>query len=612
MTSISKSSAPSAAVETHLSGRIAWVALLASAALVPLTTSITRGAIGGTFGVTNELYHVPKLLLLAVLVAVATVAWGVDVALGERPLRVGLPTWMIGGFAVLVLVSTAVAPEAASSFFGARGLMTGATTWLLSIWAGFLVTQYLTAARVREVSWALVGGSVLVGAIAILEALGADPLGTPFGYGYEWVVRRGISTVGNPDFTGMLLVLPTVLALALASSTKDDRERWIGRGCAVVLAIATMITLTRAAWIGAAVGIGILVVLSSPDRRTVVRRAVSIASVAVTAVVVALAFQGTELVLGRVTDVSKGLDAFSSGRVSMWADTLRSIAKYPLFGTGADHLAIGTYQVQQNVVVQGFQRLSLQDPHSLPLLVAGVFGIPALVVFAATVAIVVRSSWRSVRPQAGQSDLRVLFAGWFAGFIGVLIASLLSVWSLTAVFVLFLAMGVLAAPAAKPLSAKAPAFVAVGLGVVLAAVSVFGAGRSFAASREEALSTVVDPPTHLARAMSLVPWDAGTRVNYLWRKIQATAPILTSDDARAARKATAALDAEIRLDIARFPHELLLYRLRIDLYTASRGYAGFQPQGLVGAIDDAIAAFPGDREFTAKRADALKAAGSSY
>jgi hypothetical protein len=196
----------------------------------------------------------------------------------------------------------------------------------------------------------------------------------------------------------------------------------------------------------------------------------------------------------------------------------------------------------------------------------------------------------------------VLYLGWFAGLVGVLVASVLSVYTIAAIFVLFVSLAVVAAPLLAPIRARAWMMaVAVILVTALVGVSAFGAARSFAASRQVALAQTGDTKLRLEEAIRLTPWDARTRFNYLWRKAGATQPVLTGPDAAMARAASDALDTEIKLAILDFPHELLLYRMRMDLYAGSQGYPGYQPDKHLEAIDAALAVFPNDVEFTDRR-----------
>ena len=591
--------------QSSLAERVAWSMLLAVAGALPLVTSSVPALGTRAAALTNDPYNAPKFFVLAIFVALATVAWLVDTGLHRRQIRSSPAFVPLALFVTCCVLSTALAPEPLSSLLGASGLFTGTVTWLLGAWTCFLLVQYVSSVRrMKQLSWAVVTGCAVVGLVAVLQALGVDPLSTPFTPDKEWVVRQGISTVGNPDYTALLLVIPTVVATALAMAATTKRSRWTAATCAAILALAAFITLTRAAWVGLAVGVVVLPLLTARDAATARRRLSIIAGVSVVLLLVGTFIATPEMVAMRFTRLVKGLDYFSSGRLSLWADTARIIAQHPLTGTGADRLAVGAYPIQKNLVFEGGSRLILQDPHSLPLLVAGVFGVPALLALAGVLGLAVKDAWRRARPnQATQSAPPVVYIGWLAGFVGFLTASILSVWTITAVVALFVGLGVLVAPGARP-NTKAPRTTLIAtalLGLALVAVSLFGSIRSIASDRQIALSLVNDPETHLQAAIDLTPWDVRTRLTYYGRKIDAYRQYLTGDDAADARAATEEIDVRLRLEIMDYPQELLFPRMRIFLYAGSKGHPGYQPDRHLQAAQQALLAFPGDTEFTAMR-----------
>lgn len=591
----------------------AWYGLLASVAIVPLTTTITRGALGGTYALTDDAYFLPKLIVLGVLIGCSTASWIIDLTLNGRPIRSGPAHAALAVFAALVCASTAFAAEPVSSLFGVRGLMTGAITWLLCGWMAFLIGQYLTRGKhLRQLSWAFVAGCGGVALIALLQALGLDPLSTPVSAGQNWMVAQGSSTLGNPDYTGMLLVAPCVLGLAMGFVSPTSLARWCAWLVAALMALAVFITLTRAAWLGLVAGAVTLVLISASDRRVRLRRLGLLGAATAGAALLGTVVATPTAVLGRFSDLAEGINAFSKGRLTLWGDAVRIIAKHPLLGTGADGLALGGYQVQRSLIIEGNARYMLQDPHNLPLLLSGVFGVPAFLALLAAVALAFRSSLAAIGHGGESAPSRTVLMGWVAGAAGMLVASLLSVWTINAVFVLFLTIGVLASPGLRPArSARVlPAVACATTGLVLIAAATYGSVANVRASRHLVLANIGDTQLHLQAAMDATPWDASTRVDYYFRKINALRGTLAGADVLQSRAVTSEIDTELRLEMNRFPEELQFHRLRIYLYDAARGYPGYQPDAHLGAVEDALRAFPGDPEFAPLRESLLQAQGS--
>ncbi|MBI5232461.1 MAG: O-antigen ligase family protein [Coriobacteriales bacterium] len=596
------------AVAKSLPEIIGWYALLACVALVPVVIAVVARPGGGTIAFTEDPYHVPKLLLASVLLTVATAAWLVDLFMNAREVRAGYAFAALAGFAVLVGLSTAFGIEPANSLFGASGLMTGAITWLIFAWMAVLVGQLLTtSARLEEMSWAILSGSTIVGLIALVQSTGFDPIGTPITPATQFIIDQGAATIGNPNYTGLLLTVPAVLAVGLAFASQVDWKRWTAGACAVVLFGAIVITITRAAWLGGMVGLAVFFFLAMSDAKQARRLALVLGGAAAGVALLGLLLAGPANVFRRIGLLSAGLDAFSSGRLTMWADTLRTIASRPFLGTGADRLALGAYDVQTKVVTEGVNRYVIQDPHSLPLLIAGSFGVIALAAFLAYAVVVLVDAFKVAVANRGQSPKRLLYASWVAATVGFLAASLLSVYTITGVFALFLALGVIAAPNLKPLRGGALASAPVALvASLIVATALFGGVQSFRAARHVMLSLSGDSEYHLNEAMRIAPWDTRTRVTYLWRKAGSFRAVITGPDAASARQTLASLDEEIKAQIARSPHELLLYRMRVDLYRLPKGFPGYDPRKVLEAIEDALVVYPNDQEFLQWREDARR------
>jgi len=577
-----------------------WAVLLACVAVLPLVTSITRGIMGPSWALTAEPYHLPKLTALASLTSIATLLWIADHFCG-RQIRAGAVLAPLGIFALLIAVSTAFAIEPVSSLFGASGLMTGAVTWLLCGWFAFLLLQYLSsAARLRQLSWSLVTGCALVAAIGLLGTLRIDPLGTPYTGESQWRVLQAMSTTGNPDFTGILLIVPAVVGLALALSSVNSRMRLLAYALTSVMLVASFVTLTRASWLGVLIGVLTLLLLSAVDRTARKRRLLYAGAATATIALLGLALaENPSLVISRIGRIAQGLNSFTSGRIDLWTTTLRVVAKYPLLGTGADHLALGAYPVQRDIIIEDGARYVLQDPHSLPLLVAAVFGVPALIALAALVAMTLRSAWRRGVSSSDSGTGRTLFAGWYWGFAGLLLASLLSVWTITAIFVFFIAIAVLISPTMEscgdggPVPLKAVA----AIGLVIVSTSLYGTTRAITADRHVILARTGNAEMHYAKAIDLVPWDAWLRVDYFGKKIDAYRPYLAGADPIAARAAADEVDSQLASAIGRFPDELQFYRQRVYMLRLSQGAPGYQAEKEAAAIDEALDAFPGDTEF---------------
>src|SRR5439155_24826103 len=72
------------------------------------------------------------------------------------------------------------------------------------------------------------------------------------------VIRADV-TLANPDFAGIFLAMLLPVAFAKIVSKRPATTRVLAANVAVVLALGLLATFTRAAWIGAAIGlVGVL------------------------------------------------------------------------------------------------------------------------------------------------------------------------------------------------------------------------------------------------------------------------------------------------------------------------------------------------------------------
>lgn len=574
--------------------RIAWGALLATIALVPLASGVL---LSEDWALSRNIDAAPKLVALALPLLVSTVAWTASLGQGVR-LRWSPFTTALGLFAGLVALSTAFAPLPLTAFFGLTGLLTGAITWLACIWLAFLVTQLVTSSqRLKTVSITVVAACGVVAAIGLMQVAEIDPLGIRMTADSLWMLKQGMATLGNPNYTGVLLIAPLSVSLSLAVAEQRRWARLALGGIALVMAALIFGTLARAAWLGMLVVVLIWVVLlgrRSGERR---RTAFVIAGLGVLAVVAGVLAATPRYALHRFSSFFGSFAEWSNGRLSLWGDGLRAISDRPLSGAGAELLSQVGYRVQADPFIEGGQRFMMQDPHSFPVLVAALFGIPALVAFVALTVLALKGSLRRIGVD-GPEDSPTMYTGWLVGFIGLAIALLFSVTSITSILLVFLALAVLAAPNGRPVTSRVDTrWLAAVVGVVLMLVVTFGAIRTYSASRAAIESRTRGDEALMLRALELAPWDHVLRAEYLDTKIGFEWPVVIDGDTNASRAAIMQLDATVRSAIADFPQELTLYTLLIDLHANAQGTPGYDAGKHRAAIELALQRFGNDPEI---------------
>ncbi len=353
--------------------QIAWWALLAIPALTPVVIGIVPFSTQGPW--TQNPFIYPRILALSVLVAVGACAWAVAVLRGDMPVRSIPRGWWLAGFFGLVLLSTGLALSPSMAFFGGEYQSVGLLSLLLAGGVFFLLTQLLTSlGRIRALSWSTVAGGVVVALVTILQVRGMDPLGLSRENLY--VLQRGPSLLGNPDFTATYLVVPVLVSAALALSSVSTRLKVLAWAAFAFTLLAVVTSLTRGAWVGVAIGAVALVVaarrssLGSREGRWLLGGL----GLVLTASVL---YRGPASFLARFSDLASTATA-GDGRFVLWKDALAVAAQHPLFGTGADSYRLGWYSVRSlaSVRLSGIA-LTNEDPHNIVLLLMATLGIPA-------------------------------------------------------------------------------------------------------------------------------------------------------------------------------------------------------------------------------------------
>jgi putative inorganic carbon (HCO3(-)) transporter len=365
-------------------------------------------------------FVLPKLLLLRLLLAV------LGVLLIIRWLRQGSITWRrtpldlpLIAFLGAATLSTVFAINRNLAIFGSydrwEGLLTIASYALL-FW---LAVQTLSGqSDARGLTWSLLASGYCVGAAAILQS-GFGLLGGGYFRDATSGLIRPDVTLAHPDFTGIFLAMLLPVALAKVDSKRPAVTRALAASIIIVIALGLLVTLTRAAWGGAIVGV--IVVLALRRGKFRVWPMTIAAAVLVGALVLSLAVVGSRpsasrgdfahALLGRVassTDVNSGS---VSSRLNTWRDMFPLIAGRPILGWGPDTFGL-VYPLYQSRDRFGE---FFDKPHQETLGIAAAEGILGLAAYLWILVAFVRAFWRS-RYLAGAV---ALFGGWIAYMVSV-------------------------------------------------------------------------------------------------------------------------------------------------------------------------------------------------
>ena len=328
----------------------------------------------------NDAYGVPKTAALGAAVVVVLVAGFMRLAgtQGRRP-RLLVPDALALGLLAWMAVATIMSPWPASSLMGIPPRFEGLLAFI-GYAAFYFVGSRGSSSFHRLLAASTSIGASLAGLLAFLETRGwFHPVGSgEFG-------ARAISTLGNPVFLGATtgLALPVTVGLFVLERRPQTRGL-----CALALvfeATGLYYSFGRGAWLGTAVGLGVLTAGLALNARTRARRIVASTSAALALVVCAFALSAVLLPSTTATGiehVAQGADlrvGTGATRIIMWRETLDQIRTHPVFGQGPETFLARFARVRPLRLLQIEDYLNYPDrPHNAWLYLAYAGGIPAL------------------------------------------------------------------------------------------------------------------------------------------------------------------------------------------------------------------------------------------
>jgi O-antigen ligase len=364
-------------------------------------------------------FVLPKLLLarllIGILIVLLLVRWLREGAIVWKRTPLDLPLLAFIGTAAL---ASLFAVNRNVAVFGTydrwEGLLT-IVSYALLFW---LALQLLSGeAEARGLIWSLLISGYIVGAVAIMQS-GFGLLGGGYFLGANGVTRAD-ATLANPDFTGIFLGMLLPVAFAKLVSRRPAITRVLAANLVVVLALGLVATYTRAAWIGAVVGV--IVVLVLRRGRFHVWPLVIAASVVIVGFAVATGVAAStrtsagggvgHAVLARIASIADLSSGTQNERLGTWADTFPLVASRPILGWGPDTFGLVYPQFETS------NKLGVlwDKPHQDALGVAASQGILGLLAYFWILVAFVRAFWRGRHLRGAVA----LFGGWVAYIVAI-------------------------------------------------------------------------------------------------------------------------------------------------------------------------------------------------
>jgi O-antigen ligase len=294
--------------------------------------------------------------------------------------------WALLAYAVVTLVSSAFSLAPAASFFDDRQLLL-----FLIVPAVYDLARGQRATLVTDVI-ITVGAAAAAYGIVQYGMLHFDSLG-----------QRPRGTLGHyMTYSGTLMLVIGVAASRLVFGSRD--RTWPAL-VMPALVVALSLTLTRSAWVGACVAVGVLFILK--DLRLL----------GLLPVVVALFFAfAPDSVTDRMVSMFDLRDPTNRDRLAMVRTGTAMVRDFPLTGVGPDMIPRLYAQYRDPDAVQAMN----PHLHNVPLQIAAERGLPALAIWIAFVVLLAHGLFRLFRSEREPT----LAAAGLAAIAGMLSAGL--------------------------------------------------------------------------------------------------------------------------------------------------------------------------------------------
>ena len=367
--------------------------IAAGALAIPLAISWTA----------DNAFRYPKELVLRAevifIIAILAIAWGfgrldlpaLDLRANWLRLTAAICIWTI----ICALVSTN------------RRVSVPPTARVLACAVLFVVTVLVLRRRPAWFAGIIVPPAIVNGAIYILQEL---EIWSPFdtsGAAEKHLARTAL--IGNPNDVGGYLIVPALVAMALALTRRRDRLMWAG--AAVLILVATFMTHTVAA-IGA-VCVALFVMLMLWLRSWPARLAAFVAVIILAAVpFAAYPPLRDRVVLMRDALQRRDYETLSASRTLPFLTSAAMIRDRPLTGMGPGGFAYNFFeyklrlQERRRALFEHTTEINFGEVHNDHLQIAAETGLPGYALFLAALLILGSASRSASRPkETGDDDI---------------------------------------------------------------------------------------------------------------------------------------------------------------------------------------------------------------
>jgi O-antigen ligase len=217
---------------------------------------------------------------------------------------------------------------------------------------GAMISQPCHPGNIRKLIVLTITTGALVGACAVSQHLGFDPLASLVRYREADSLRTGVYvTLANPEFLGGYLAPLAVASLGVAIASVGRRARSAALAAAILTFVPALLSGSRGAFLGMAAGavvllIGILIVAPRPSRRA--RIGWLVAAAAIVALFAAALFSSQRegsigLLRARLADMADSHSDSVRRRIVFNLVGAEMVANHPVLGIGPGMFGVEFY-----------------------------------------------------------------------------------------------------------------------------------------------------------------------------------------------------------------------------------------------------------------------------
>ena len=289
-------------------------------------------------------------------------------------------------YAFSLVLSSTFSSHPALSWFGTNWRRYGALTQIAVLLFAWSVTA---VRRRRTILRAIAVATAVASVYGIVQFAGHDPLLPVSAYHVGegvWTIVRPPSTFGYASYFATWLVMAVFLGIALASAEESRFWRSAARVTCALAVAAMLLTGTRAAMIGLAVGGAVWLY-----RRGVRIRPRTLAVSGALALAAAAFYwspAGWQLRSRARWFVE---DPWGGSRLMLWRDSLRMGLSHPLLGFGPEVFGAEFPHYQSLELARAYPDFAHESPHNILLDALVSQGFPGMILLAALLALGLRT-----------------------------------------------------------------------------------------------------------------------------------------------------------------------------------------------------------------------------